>query len=507
MLLTASVTGAAGTTFNVIGPGTVRNDDLTANWSSNLASLNVASGIFDIRGNNVAVDALTGSGSIIDSFYDVAGGIVGDTLTVGVNNGSGTFSGAITGTGTTGARAGASGPGQDGGTGTETLSGTNTIAGGITIANGELSVGSSTNLGGAVNFTGGVLQVTGTSFNKHQRRTIQPRSMAASISPAPPNAFTVSTNLSGSGAMSKLGSRHPGSHRAWQHGYGGGTTVSAGTLQIGDGATNNGSLSGNVSVGGSGTLAFSNPTALGYAGAISGGGTVTKSGAGALTLSGTNLYTGTTTINAGTVRVTGSLANTAITVNSTGGLGGAGNGTTTGVVNGNVVLSGGAINLVDGSLGTLTLTNGLSVGASSSLDFEASASGADVLAITNGSSFSVTAPATINITALGGLSTGIFNLITFGSGDATGLSNLSLGSSTVGGRNVSLQSTATSEELVVAGATAYWTGCTRALRPGLRGTLAPAPPPTGPPTWVEPWAPRSPLPQSTSISPPPALGT
>ena len=64
-----------------------------------------------------------------------------------------------------------------------------------------------------------------------------------------------------------------------------------------------------------------------YAGSINNGaGTIafTKQGAGTLTLSGSNDYTGATNINGGKLFVNGQLANTAVTVNASGLLGGGG---------------------------------------------------------------------------------------------------------------------------------------------------------------------------------------
>lgn len=79
----------------------------------------------------------------------------------------------------------------------------------------------------------------------------------------------------------------------------GGTFISGGGLQLGDGATRNGSLVGNVT--NNSAFIFANPFAQTFAGVISGSGALTKSGAGRLTLSGANTYTGKTTISAGTL--------------------------------------------------------------------------------------------------------------------------------------------------------------------------------------------------------------
>jgi autotransporter-associated beta strand protein len=81
--------------------------------------------------------------------------------------------------------------------------------------------------------------------------------------------------------------------------YIGGTTISAGTLQIGNGAT--GSVVGDIVD--NAALVFNRTGTLTYAGVISGIGSVTKSGTSTLTLTGNSTYTGGTTINAGTLVV------------------------------------------------------------------------------------------------------------------------------------------------------------------------------------------------------------
>jgi autotransporter-associated beta strand protein len=85
--------------------------------------------------------------------------------------------------------------------------------------------------------------------------------------------------------------------------YTGGTIITAGTLQLGDGAVNNGSVQGNVTD--SGVLVFADPFAQTYSGQISGGGSLAKTGTGTLILSGSDTYSGGTRVDAGTLIATG----------------------------------------------------------------------------------------------------------------------------------------------------------------------------------------------------------
>ena len=85
--------------------------------------------------------------------------------------------------------------------------------------------------------------------------------------------------------------------------YTGGTTVSAGVLQLGDGVASNGSVLGNIA--NNATLVFANPSAQSFGGVISGSGGLIKTGTGTLLLlNNVNTYSGGTKINAGALVTT-----------------------------------------------------------------------------------------------------------------------------------------------------------------------------------------------------------
>jgi fibronectin-binding autotransporter adhesin len=92
----------------------------------------------------------------------------------------------------------------------------------------------------------------------------------------------------------------------------GGTSIVGGQLRVGNGGTT-GSLSGTVSTD-TGTLAFDRSDNTAFNGSIQGTGGVIKAGAGQLALSGTHTYTGTTTVEAGELKLNGNIAGSAVTV-------------------------------------------------------------------------------------------------------------------------------------------------------------------------------------------------
>src|SRR4029077_17220987 len=138
--------------------------------------------------------------------------------------------------------------------------------------------------------------------------------------------------------------------------YTGGTTISAGTLHIGAGATT-GRIVGNVA--NNGVLAFNRSDSVTFGGVISCTGSLVKHGAGTLTLPAKNTYAGTTTIDAGSLIVDGSIASEQTFVNAGAFLGGHG------TIGGNLSNSGtvGPGN----SPGTLTVANDYTQNATGTL--------------------------------------------------------------------------------------------------------------------------------------------
>ena len=128
--------------------------------------------------------------------------------------------------------------------------------------------------------------------------------------------------------------------------YTGGTTISAGTLQLGNGGTT-GSIVGNVTD--NATLAFNRSDAVTFGGVISGTGAVNQIGAGTTTLTASNTYVGPTTVTAGTLAIassgsiTSNVTNNATFSNAgtvTGNLTSTGTASNAGAITGAVVNSG-----------------------------------------------------------------------------------------------------------------------------------------------------------------------
>ena len=251
------------------------------------------------------------------SLSNAIGVAAAKTLTVSGTNNM-TLGGVISGAGRL-AKSGSS---------TLTLTGTNTYAGAtLSGGTGTIVVGNNSALGSGiflVSSGGGAIQSNDDSRSLTNSILLL---VGTNLTVSGSNNLTLGGVISSIGRLTKSGSSTLTLSRT--NTYGGGTTLNAGTIILGANAAlstgmltlgGNGTLQSNddarlvsnlIATGGN-TLTVSGASNLALSGAISGTGALTKSGAGTLTLSGTNTYTGTTTISAGTLKVSGgsAIANT-----------------------------------------------------------------------------------------------------------------------------------------------------------------------------------------------------
>lgn len=168
------------------------------------------------------------------------------------------------------------------GSSTLILTGTNTYTGGTTISAGTLQIG---NGGTTGSIAGNVLNNGALVFSRS-------------------DVLVFDGVISGNGSVTLQNAPFAGfTILTANNTYAGGTTISSGTLVLGNGAGGgtSGSIVGNVL--NNGLLTFNRSNDIVFDGVISGNGGVSKFGAGVLTLTADNTYSNGTVIDAGTLQL------------------------------------------------------------------------------------------------------------------------------------------------------------------------------------------------------------
>jgi outer membrane autotransporter protein len=199
------------------------------------------------------------------------------------------------------------------GVGTLALDGNNTYTGGTTIIGGVVQISNDAGLGnanGTLTFGGadpntglpgsGTLAVTATTSATRNVVLNNIVGFANTIDVSGANDYTIGGVISGQGALTKTDGG--ALTLTGNDTYTGGTTIGAGTVQLGKGGTS-GSIVGNVTD--NGTLVFDRSDTLTFGGLISGTGAVNQIGSGVTVLTANSTYSGNTTIAAGTLAAGG----------------------------------------------------------------------------------------------------------------------------------------------------------------------------------------------------------
>ena len=397
--LSGSNTYSGATT---VSGGTLQAGSITGLSSGSAFTVN---SVLDLDGFSSTVASLAGNGTVTNSSG------TGATLTAGGDNSSTVFSGTMNnGTSSVGL--------TKTGTGTLSLSGSNTYSGGTNLNGGIVAVNGDSNLGtGPLSFNIGTLEALVAGGGIISSKPITLTAGGGTFLADTGTASSLSGVISGAGAFTKNGSGTLG--LLGTNTYTGGTTISAGILQIGNGGTS-GSIVGNVID--NGALAFNRSDTVSFPGIVSGTGSLSQNGPGTLILTGSSTYTGATAVSVGTLQVNGVLGNTAVTVESGSVLAGQG------TIGGSVTIQDGG-HLAPGATAQTLGVGSLFLNPASILNYRLSTpgvigSGVNTLVNVTGN---LTLDGILNVTNGGNFASGAYRLINY-----TGaLSDLILGLGTL----------------------------------------------------------------------------
>ncbi|MCE9629647.1 MAG: autotransporter-associated beta strand repeat-containing protein [Planctomycetia bacterium] len=288
----------------------------------------VGSGTLTLSGINSNSGGTTVSaGRLVGTTSSLQGAITNNAAVTFDQATSGTYSGAMTGSGSL----------TKIGDGVVTLSGNNSTSGGVAINAGSLALGSVNALGttGTISFGGGALQYSASNTTDYSGRFSTEANQQYRID-TNGRSVTLGSNLTSfGGSLAKLGGG--ALTLSGSNSFSGGIAIDAGTLAL----TSAGALgsTGTISFGG-GTLQYVSNNATDYSDRFStaagqqyridtgehsvfvasnltsAGGSLTKLGSGFLNLTGTNTYSGGTVVSGGTLIGTPDSLQGAITNNA-----------------------------------------------------------------------------------------------------------------------------------------------------------------------------------------------
>ncbi|HEX2889926.1 autotransporter outer membrane beta-barrel domain-containing protein [Vineibacter terrae] len=350
--------GDGGTTGSIVGD-VVNNGIFAFNRSDVVTFTNVISGSGAVEHNGSGTLTLTGTNTYAGGtvFNDGMLAVAGDA-NLGAVSGGLTFNGGTlqnTAAFATARNATLNGAGGTVQTDADlTMSGVIGGAGGLTkTGSGTLTLTGNNTYAGPTMITSGVLQLgNGGTAGAIAGDVVNNATLAINRS----DALVLAGTISGSGAVQQNGTGTTALTADNTHG--GGTTINAGTLQLGNGGTA-GSVTGVIT--NNGTLAFNRSDAVTFANVITGSGGVRQIGSGTTVLTGTSTYTGATSVESGRLAVNGSVAGSVVSV-SGGTLAG------TGTVGG-IVASGGTV-APGNSIGTLNVAGDVSFAPGSTYEVE-----------------------------------------------------------------------------------------------------------------------------------------
>ena len=187
-------------------------------------------------------------------------------------------------------------------TGVLTLNGTNTFAGKLEVFRGPLILGNSQAAGNSLIILDSNVNPNGSlqfSSSFAISNNIQTKTASEPIGVAAGRSNGLTGVVSSTGGINKVGAGTL--YYLANNTYTGTTTISAGSLIIGNGGTVGSLSSGNVV--NNAALTFNRSDSFSVANTISGAGSLSKLGAGTVTLLGANTYRGTTTISNGTLQI------------------------------------------------------------------------------------------------------------------------------------------------------------------------------------------------------------